>query len=189
MHDVAVVLDLHLLGDARRCRSWPPGRRRCGRGRAASGARPAPWDRPAGPSASASSSALSTPRRRVPAIGRTVTVPSRSRTRISGLEPTSAKLAEVEEEQERGGVEPAQRPIERERRQAERQVEPLRGHHLEDVAGADVLLRPLDHRVVPLTADVGDRLRRRARRSARGSWLRPRSNSATASASRSQAWP
>ena len=38
----------------------------------------------------ASSSAGVSPRGRVPAIGRMVTLPSRSRTRISGLEPTSA---------------------------------------------------------------------------------------------------
>ena len=72
-------------------------------------------------------------------------------------------VAEVEEEQERGRIEPAQRAVERERRQAELEVEPLRGDHLEDVAGADVLLRPLDHRMILLAGDVGPGLGRRAR--------------------------
>ena len=56
------------------------------------------------------------------------------------------EAAEIEEEQERRGVEPAQRAIERERRQPERRGESARRHDLEDVAGADIFLRRLDHR-------------------------------------------
>ena len=52
------------------------------------------------------------------------------------------EAVEGEVEQEGRGIEPPQRPVERERRQRERHAEALRRHHLEDVAGEDVLLRP-----------------------------------------------
>ena len=81
----------------------------------------------------------------VPAIGRTVTTPSRTRTRISGLDPATRKAAEVEEEQERRGIDPAQRAIERERGESERRLEALREHDLEDVARRDVLLGAGNH--------------------------------------------
>ena len=53
------------------------------------------------------------------------------------------EAAEIEEEQERRGIDPAQRAVKREGRQRERRREALRQHHLEDVAGADVFLRLL----------------------------------------------
>ena len=45
------------------------------------------------------------------------------------------EAAEVEEVEERRRIDPAQRAVERERRQRERRLEALRQHHLEDVAG------------------------------------------------------
>ena len=97
-----------------------------------------------GSASSSSSSALSScgvaPRGRVPAIGRMVTLPSRTRTRISGLEPATAKPPKSRKIQERRRVDPAQRAVERERRQRERRLEALRQHDLEDVAGRDVFL-------------------------------------------------
>ena len=57
------------------------------------------------------------------------------------------EAAEVEEEQERRRVDPAQRAVERERRERERRLEALRQHDLEDVAGRDVFLGARDHRV------------------------------------------
>ena len=47
VHDVGIVLEEELVGDLHGADLAPPGRRRCGRGRAASGARRAPWDRSA----------------------------------------------------------------------------------------------------------------------------------------------
>ena len=58
-----------------------------------------------------------------------------------GARADEREAAEVEMEQERRRVEAPQRAIERERRQRERRGEALRQHDLEDVAGADVLLR------------------------------------------------
>ena len=54
--------------------------------------------------------------------------------------------AEVEEGQERRGVHPPQRAIKRKGRQRERRSEALAQHDLEDVAGAHVFARTLDHR-------------------------------------------
>src|SRR3546814_9402464 len=50
------------------------------------------------------------------------------------------EAAQVDEEEEGRGVQPAQRAIEREGRQPERQRQALRQHDLKDVAGQDVLL-------------------------------------------------
>ena len=50
------------------------------------------------------------------------------------------EIAEVEEEQERRGIDAAQRAVEREGRQRERRLEALRQHDLENVAGRDVVL-------------------------------------------------
>ena len=58
------------------------------------------------------------------------------------------EAAEIEEIQERRGIDPAQRAVERERRQRERRLEALRQHDLEDVAGGDVFLGALHHRAV-----------------------------------------
>ena len=80
------------------------------------------------------------PRGRVPAMGRMVTSPSRTRTRISGLEPAT-EAAEIEVVEKGRGVDAAERAVEREGRQREGRLEALRQHHLEDVAGRDVVLR------------------------------------------------
>ena len=68
------------------------------------------------------------------------------------------EVAEVEIEHVGAGVGAPQRPVERERRQREVQRPALRGHHLEDVAGADVLLGRLDHLRIALGRGVRDRL-------------------------------
>ena len=60
-----------------------------------------------------------------------------------GARADEREVAEIEVEEERRGIGAAQRAIERERRQRERRREALRQHDLEDVAGGDVLLRPL----------------------------------------------
>ena len=99
-------------------------------------------------SASAGPRAGVAPRRRVPAIGRIVTLPSRTRTRISGLEPIDREAVEVEEVEEGRGVHAAQRAVEREGRQRELGLEALGQHHLEDVARRDVVLRLQHHRLV-----------------------------------------
>ena len=96
---------------------------------------------PSSSASSAWSSSCVAPRRRVPASGRIVTMPSRRRTRISGLEPDHREAAEIEEEQERRRIDPPQRAVQRERRQRERHREALARHDLEGVAGGDVLLR------------------------------------------------
>ena len=97
--------------------------------------------------ASASSSVGLLPRDRVPAIGRITTLPSRTRTRISGLEHDDLEAAEIEEAEIGRGIDPPQRAIERERRQVEAAGEALRQHDLERVARDDIVLRPGDHRV------------------------------------------
>ena len=84
------------------------------------------------------------------------------------------EVAEVEMEQERRRVEAAQRAVERERRQRERRREALRQHDLEDVAGADVLLRPLDHGEILARARVRARLRLRELASGERSGMRER---------------
>ena len=53
--------------------------------------------------------------------------------------------AEVEEIQKRRRIDAAQRAVERKRRQRERRLEALRQHHLENVAGQDVVLGLLHH--------------------------------------------
>ena len=99
---------------------------------------------PISSSASASSSACVAPRLRVPAMGRIVTLPSRSRTRISGTRSDDGKAREGEIVEEGRGVQAAQRAIERKGRQGEGPAEALARHHLEDVAGADIVLGALD---------------------------------------------
>ena len=115
-----------------------------------------------GSASSSASSALSSsgvaPRGRVPASGRMVTSPSRTRTSISGLEPDQRETAEIEIEQERRRIGAAERAVERERRQRERHREALRQHHLEDVAGGDVFLGLLHHARELGRRRIGDRL-------------------------------
>ncbi len=62
-----------------------------------------------------------------------------------GARADDLEVAEIEIAQERRRIDPPQRPVKRERRQRERRLEALRQHDLEDVAGADVLLRLVDH--------------------------------------------
>ena len=81
------------------------------------------------------------PRRRVPAIGRMVTVSSRNADQDFRAGADDLEVREVEIEQEGRGIDAAQRAVERERRQGEGRLEALRQHDLEDVAGADVVLR------------------------------------------------
>ena len=92
-----------------------------------------------GSASSSSSSALSScgvaPRGRVPAIGRIVTVPSRTPHQNFRARAGDGEAAEIEEVEKRRRVDPPQRAIERERRQRERRLEALRQHHLEDIAG------------------------------------------------------
>ena len=78
------------------------------------------------------------------------------------------EAAEIEEEQEGRGVEPAQRAVEGEGRQLEGQLEALGRHDLEDVAGEDVFLGPLDHGVILAAAACWRRARAAAMPSAPG---------------------
>ena len=84
------------------------------------------------------------------------------------------EAAEVEIEQERRGVGAAQRAIERERRQRERHREALRQHHLEDVAGGDVLLGPLHHAHELGRRCIGDRIGQRQMGAGHGGRVRQR---------------
>ena len=93
------------------------------------------------------------PRRRVPAIGREITVPSSSCTIGSGDEPTMRDLGVAHEVHVRARVHLAQHPVDVERVGVEVEVEALRQHDLEDVAGEDVLLGHLDR--PPGTAPSG----------------------------------
>ncbi len=80
------------------------------------------------------------PRQRVPAMGREMTVPSRSCTIGSGEHPTSGQLRQTNEVHVRAGIHLAEHPVVVERLGVELEVEPLRQHHLEHVAGQDVLV-------------------------------------------------
>ena len=68
------------------------------------------------------------------------------------------EAAEVEVEHVGAGVGAPQRAVEREGRQVEALRPALRGHDLEDVAGADVVLGPLDHLEVARVGGVRHRL-------------------------------
>ena len=96
-------------------------------------------------SASFLSSSAVFPRGRVPAMGRIVTLPSRRRTRISGLEPTIGETWKVQEIKERRRIQPPQGAVKRERRQREGTAETLARHDLENIAGANVVLGLFDH--------------------------------------------
>ena len=84
----------------------------------------------------------------------------------SGDEPTTVQLALAQEVHVRARVDLAQHPVDVERIGAEVEVEALGQHHLEDVAGGDVVL---GHRHGALymagasvAADVGQRLASRS---------------------------
>ena len=59
--------------------------------------------------------------------------------------PDNGKFIKIEEEQEGRGVQPPKAAIEIDRRQVERDRETLREHHLENIAGPDVILGRIDH--------------------------------------------
>ena len=80
------------------------------------------------------------PRGRVPAIGPDGDLAVAQAHQDLRARADELEAAEIEEEQERRGIEPAQRAVEREGRQRERRGEALRRHDLEDIAGADVVL-------------------------------------------------
>ena len=80
--------------------------------------------------------------------GREMTRPSSSCTIGSGDDPTSVTLGLAHEVHVRAGVDLAQHPVEVERLGVEVEVEALGQHHLEDVAGEDVLLGDLDRPAV-----------------------------------------
>ena len=71
------------------------------------------------------------------------------------------EAAEIEIEQERRRIGAAERPVEGERRQGERHREALRQHHLENVAGGDVLLGLLHHAHELGRRGIGDRIGQR----------------------------
>ena len=75
------------------------------------------------------------PRRRVPAIGREMTRPPSSCTIGSGEEPTTRHSGLAQEVHVRARVHLAQHPVDVERVGVEVEVEALREHDLEDVAG------------------------------------------------------
>ena len=86
----------------------------------------------------------------------------------SGDDPTTVTSAEAQEVQVRARVEQAQRPVDVERVDLERHVEALREHHLEDVAGHDVLLGHLHGPSVLLGGDRPGGRRHRRRGEGRG---------------------
>ena len=62
-----------------------------------------------------------------------------------GTRSSDRIAAEVEKIQKRRRIDAAERAVEREWRQRERRFETLRQHHLENIAGQDVVLGRLDH--------------------------------------------
>ena len=68
------------------------------------------------------------------------------------------EAVEVEEIEEGRGVHAAKRAVEREGGKRKRRLEALRQHHLEDVAGGDVVLGARHHRLVFGRRRVGDDL-------------------------------
>ena len=92
-----------------------------------------------------SSSSLAPPGQTVPAIGFSWPRGSRSHlTTVSGELPTSASVAELEQEEVRRWVDATQRAVELDRGGGRRPLGALRDDDLEGVAFADVLLRALD---------------------------------------------
>ena len=102
------------------------------------------------------------PRGRVPAMGRMVTSPLAHAHQDFRARARDREASEVQEIEERRGVDAAQRAVEREGRQVEARLEALRQHDLEDVAGRDVLFRLGDHRHVVLGRHVRGCRRERA---------------------------
>ena len=71
------------------------------------------------------------------------------------------EIGQVEIIEEGGGVHPAQRAIEVERRQRERRGKALRQHHLKDITGCDIILCRVHHHAIIAPARAA--VRRRAR--------------------------
>ena len=117
VHHLAVMLEEELVRDLDGADLWRPGRHRCGRDRAASDARRAPWDRRA--------VLLRAPRPR--AAWRRAAACRRSggwspavahlAPEFPGLDPTTAKPPKSRKIEIRRGIDAAQRAIERKRRQ------------------------------------------------------------------------
>ena len=147
VEDVRVGLDHHQLVDARPSRTRRPGRGRCGRGRPASRARRAPSGRASSSSAwRRSSSSLGAARIGAGDRARLDPAPGDLDQRL-GRGAGELEVAEVEEVHVRRGVDGAQAAVDRERLDRRRRREALRGHHLEGVAGVDVLDDPRDVRL------------------------------------------
>ena len=106
----------------------------------------------------------SVPRGRVPAIGPTVSSRPSSRTITSGEAPSTVRAPDAQEEHVRRRVDRAQAAVDVERVGAQRALEALRQDHLDDVAGADVLLGALDDRFVAGRLKVRAHRRRVRRR-------------------------
>ena len=86
----------------------------------------------------------SRPRRRVPAIGRLITLPVAQLHHRLGRRTDDRRLGVTQEVHVRRRVHEPQHAVHRERIDRFDQVEPLREHDLEDVAVEDVLLRRVD---------------------------------------------
>ena len=86
----------------------------------------------------------SRPRRRVPAIGRLITLPFTQLHHRFGRGADDRRFGMTQEVHVRRRVHEPQHPVHGERIHGFDQIEPLREHHLEDVAVEDVLLRGVD---------------------------------------------
>jgi hypothetical protein len=91
----------------------------------------------------ARSSSRVAPRGRVPAIGRYFAVADADED--FGARADRGEAREVEKIEERRGIDPPQRAVERNGRESEGASEALRQHDLEDVPGGDVVLGPEHH--------------------------------------------
>ena len=184
---MAVALERHHLVDLLGAEAHDPAHVVAGQVDAASRARRPPWGaRPARRPRRRSSSSVR-PRRRVPAMGREITRPSSSCTIGSGDEPDQRSTAGWRRKYMYGlGFTWRSDPVEVERVGVEVEVEALGQHHLEDVAGEDVLLGHLDRgrRTAPSPmrgGDLGQRARpgRAARPAARRAGRAPSAASAS----------
>ena len=122
-----------------------------------------------------SRSASPSPAAVVPAIGLRLAREPSSLTCVSGEEPIRAIVVQLEQEEVRRRVDPAQGPVDRERGGRRRPLGALREHDLEGVARADVLLAAPDARLVRrLAGEADERAGRPARARSAGSPRAPR---------------
>ncbi len=103
----------------------------------------------------AASSASVPPRRRVPASGRLVTIPSETRQRISGLEPIRVQAGLFRIEHERGGIDDPQGAVDIQRIDGGDDSKALAGDELEDIAGLDEFFSRPDHLLELIAGAVG----------------------------------